>query len=281
MPSGRAWSSAATVAPASILPSAGYCSATTSAPGPSRRAACGTPRPPTGRTRVRRHDRPALYPGELRPLDQHADLHRVARPDAEGVPVALRHGDGVAQRLGRDVDDLPLVCEVGERDPDVRQERSEQERDPLAADELVGDAGRVPGRGAVVARDDLELAPGDAALGVDLLKRQLPAVPVGHGEGRPAAVGVQLADPDWRLGRDLTRAAPRPGTAHARTIARTAIVAAAGGRRHIAVRLDISRSSPCAQPRGGRPGLPSHKNTRIGCARAPATACGGPSPGCA
>ena len=54
-----------------------------------------------------------------------------------------------------------------------------------------------PGVRAVVAEHDLQLAPAEhAALGVDLVLRQLHAVAIGHGEGGHAAVGVELADLD-------------------------------------------------------------------------------------
>ena len=67
--------------------------------------------------------------------------------------------------------------------------------DVLARQQLLGDAHRIARRRAVVAEDDLELAPAQhAALGVDLVLGQLHAVAVGHGERREAAVGVELAD---------------------------------------------------------------------------------------
>ena len=107
---------------------------------------------------VRRDDRPALRAGGLGLLDQHADLHEVVGPDAEGVAVALRHGDGIGQGLGGDVDDLLLVGVIRHRDADIRQERAEEQRHALAGDELLGDPRGVARGRAVVAGDDLDLA---------------------------------------------------------------------------------------------------------------------------
>ena len=61
-----------------------------------------------------------LAPGGLGLLHQHADLHEVVGPDAEGVAVALRHGDGIGQGFGRDIDDLLLVGVVRHGDADIR-----------------------------------------------------------------------------------------------------------------------------------------------------------------
>src|SRR5262245_15605609 len=64
----------------------------------------------------------------------------------------------------------------------------------LAGDELVGDAHRVARARAVVARDHLELLAEHAALGVDLLDRELPALLVRIEEGGLGLVAVELAD---------------------------------------------------------------------------------------
>ena len=77
--------------------------------------------------------------------------------------------------------------------------------DAFAGDELVGDAHRVARVRAVVARDHLELLAEHAALGVDLLDRELPALLVRLEEGRLRLVAVELADLD-RVLRDGRRA---------------------------------------------------------------------------
>ena len=76
-------------------------------------------------------------------------------------------------------------------------------RDLLGLDQLLGVLDRLGGLGLVVAEDDLDLAAEHAALGVDLLDGHLDADAVRAGEGRAdAAVGVDVADLDRRLGRD-------------------------------------------------------------------------------
>ena len=89
----------------------------------------------------------------------------------------------------------------------MREERAGDDVDALAGDELVGDAHGIAGIGAVVARDHLELLAEHAALGVDLLDRQLPALLVGVEEGRLRLVAVELADLDRALRQ--RRHAPR------------------------------------------------------------------------
>ncbi len=81
----------------------------------------------------------------------------------------------------------------------MREERAGDDVDALAGDELVGDAHGIAGIGAVVARDDLELLAEHAALGVDLLDRELPALLVGIEEGRLRLIAVELADLDGAL----------------------------------------------------------------------------------
>ncbi len=53
---------------------------------------------------------------------------------------------------------------------------------------------------AVVLGDHFELLAVDAAGGVDLVERQLPALAVGRGEGGQAGIGVDLADLDRVVG---------------------------------------------------------------------------------
>ena len=71
--------------------------------------------------------------------------------------------------------------------------------DALAGHQLFGDAHRVAGIGAVVARNDFELFAEHAAGGVDLFDRQLPALPVGLEKGGLALVAVEFADLDRLL----------------------------------------------------------------------------------
>src|SRR5262245_59048369 len=76
----------------------------------------------------------------------------------------------------------------------MREERAGDDVGALAGDQLVGDTHRVARARAVVARDHLELLAEHAALGVDLLDRELPALLVGIEEGRLCLVAVELAD---------------------------------------------------------------------------------------
>ena len=112
---------------------------------------------------------------------------------------------------------------------DVGEEGAGQEGDVLARQQLLGDAHRIARRGAVVAEHDLHLAPAEhAALGVDLVLRQLHAVAIGHGERGHAAVGVELADLD---GLGLACAACGVATAETRTAKRGAASASEKLRR--------------------------------------------------
>ncbi len=71
--------------------------------------------------------------------------------------------------------------------------------DAFAGDQLLGGPYRIAGIGAVVARHHLELLAEHAALGVDLLDRELPALLVGIKEGRLRLIAVELADLDRAL----------------------------------------------------------------------------------
>ena len=86
--------------------------------------------------------------------------------------------------------------------------------DAFARDQFLGDAHRIARVGAVVARDHFELLAEHAALGVDLLDRELPALLVGIEEGRLRLVAVELADLDGALRR--ARAAEKRSDARRR-----------------------------------------------------------------
>src|SRR5262245_31884907 len=58
----------------------------------------------------------------------------------------------------------------------VRQNPAREHRDLLPADQLLGDAHGIPGRGVVIAAHDLDLSPADPTCGVDLLDGQLPSL---------------------------------------------------------------------------------------------------------
>ena len=55
---------------------------------------------------------------------------------------------------------------------------------PSFDDQFVGRGHRIGRLAAIVLRDHLELLAADAAGGVDLLERKLPALAIGLGEGR-------------------------------------------------------------------------------------------------
>src|SRR5262249_33482965 len=85
------------------------------------------------------------------------------------------------------------------------EERAGDDVHALAGDELVGDAHGIAGARAVVARNHLELLAEHAALGVDVLDRELPASLIGLEECRLRLVAVELADLDRAL-REGSRA---------------------------------------------------------------------------
>ena len=92
-----------------------------------------------------------------------------------------------------------MIYELGDRKPDVGEERAGDDVHSLAGDELVGDAHRIAGARAVVTRNHLELLAEHAALGVDVLDRELPASLIGLEERRLRLVAIELADLDCVL----------------------------------------------------------------------------------
>ena len=145
---------------------------------------------------VRVHDRPALLLQLGGVGDQHRGLHVRGRAQAEGVLVAVVPDDLVGERLGGDEQHFLLVGEVRHRQPDVRGEGAHEDLDLLPREQFLGNAHRVAGGAAVVARDHLQLAAVDAAGGVDLVERELPALLVRLKECRECLVAVQLAELD-------------------------------------------------------------------------------------
>src|SRR5262249_29517095 len=89
--------------------------------------------------------------------------------------------------------------------PDIGQEGAGDDVHSFAGDELVGDADGIAGGRTVVARDHFELLAEHAALGIDVLDRELPALLVGFEECGLCLIAVELADLD-RVLRDGGRA---------------------------------------------------------------------------
>jgi hypothetical protein len=146
--------------------------------------------------KIRIDQRPALLLRRDDVRHQHRDLHVGRRAQAIGVLVAVLPCDLVGERLRGEKEHLLLASELGDRETDVREERAGDEIGPLPCDELFRDAHRVARIAAVVARDHLELLAEHAALRVDLLDRQLHALPIGLEKRRRCLVAVELADLD-------------------------------------------------------------------------------------
>jgi len=128
--------------------------------------------------------------------NEHRRLHVGRRTQAEGIAIAVLPDDLVGERLGGHEDDLALLGQIRYRQADVRRERAHQDVRFLPRDQLLRHAHRIARRAAVVARHHLELAAEHAALGVDLLERELPTLLVRLEEGREDLVAVQLSDLD-------------------------------------------------------------------------------------
>src|SRR5262249_60308105 len=96
--------------------------------------------------------------------------------------------------FSREEEHLLLAGELGDRKPDMGEERAGDDVYALASDELVGDADGIAWARAVVTRDHLELLAGHAALGVDVLDREFPALLIGLEERCLPPIAVDLAD---------------------------------------------------------------------------------------
>src|SRR5262249_15770231 len=101
--------------------------------------------------------------------------------------------------FSREEEHLLLAGELGDRKPDMGEERAGDDVYALASDELVGDADGIAWARAVVTRDHLELLAEHAALGVDVLDREFPALLIRLEERWLRLLPAALAD----LGRAL------------------------------------------------------------------------------
>ena len=145
------------------------------------------------------HHHPTLLLHLRRFRHQHGGLHVGRCAQAEGVFVAVLPDDLVRQGFGGEKKHLFLLGEIGQREPDVRQEATGQEVHFLTRNQFLGDPYRISRVAAVVADHHLDLAPRHAAGGVDLFERQVHAFLVRVQEGRLRLVTVDLADPNRLL----------------------------------------------------------------------------------
>ena len=201
---------------------------------------------------VRRDGGPALGRKLGGLLRQHRRLHVVRRPQAEGVAIALRHRDRVGQGLGGEEEDFLLLGEIADGKADMREEGAGQHDHLVAGDEFVGGRHGIGGLAVVVLGNHHQLLAVDAAGGVDLLDRELPALAVGLGERRQRRVAIDLADLDLVLrdGAGRGRKARRGGHDHGKTSAQKKIA-----RSHTSLQCCGSaklpvHSSLLAPPRG-------------------------------
>ena len=125
---------------------------------------------------------------------QHRGLHVGRWAQAEGVSITVLPGDFVGQRFGGQKQHLALLCKVGDRKTNVRQEGPEHDNGALTRDEFFGDAHRIARIGVVVAGNHLNLLAQQATGCVDFFQRQLPALAVGLKKGRLRLVAVEFAD---------------------------------------------------------------------------------------
>ena len=146
---------------------------------------------------VGRHRHPA-FGGQCRRLvRQHRRLHVGAGTQTEGIAVALAPGQRVGQRLGGQERDPVVPGEVGDRQADMGKVGSGQQHHPFAGQQFAGHPHRVVWPATVVPGDHIQRSSAQqAAGGVDLGNRQLPALTIGQGEGGQTGVAVDLADAD-------------------------------------------------------------------------------------
>ena len=113
-------------------------------------------------------------------LDQRAGdrlrfhLSRVA--DAENIPVTARSGDGVGMAAGNDMEDFLLVRDLRHRERERRVYVAEQEIDLVAIDQFARlQHGRARIAAGGILHDQLDAAPKNASLRIDLFDRELTA----------------------------------------------------------------------------------------------------------
>ena len=145
---------------------------------------------------VRRDRRPLLGRQLGRFLGKHCGLHVVRRAQAEGIFIALRPGDGIRQRLARQIEHLLLLGERRYGKADIGEERAGNHHHAVLRYQFVGCGDRVAGLAAVILRDHDQLVAVDPAGCIDLVKRHLPTLLVGLCEGGKTRVTVDFADLD-------------------------------------------------------------------------------------
>lgn len=194
--SGLAASSARTVAPASMRPSARNCSATSHVGARLQEQFLEPFHRRLAVFVVRRDDRPFPGRGLRRFLD--GDLHVGRGPQAEGVAVALRPDERVGQRLGGDAWKPLFWLAWWRRQPDIGEEAAGNgDRPSRRSRDRRRGAPRPPAAG-IVAEDGLELAAEHAppaALICSCTPVPMPADRVSR-KARLGGIGVDLADAD-------------------------------------------------------------------------------------
>ena len=80
-------------------------------------------------------------------------------------------GQGIGQRFGGEVHPALFRRDRGDRQTDVRQDRTGDHHGAFAGHQLFGDFDRFTGVALIVAEDEFERAIQHTAIGVDFLKR--------------------------------------------------------------------------------------------------------------
>src|SRR6185369_11514753 len=101
-----------------------------------------------------------------------------ARPKPKSIAVALLPDQCIRERLRSQKEHLPLLGEVGDCKADMGENGAGQEIDLLRIDQLGCLRNRDIRLAGIVAGDDLELAAEHAALLVDLVAGELPALAI-------------------------------------------------------------------------------------------------------
>ncbi|MNU98443.1 hypothetical protein D3C71_885510 [compost metagenome] len=146
------------------------------------------------------HQRPALFLEGRCLGHHHRHLHVGGGTQTVGIAVAVLPDDLVGQWLTGQEEEFLLLGKVGQRQPDVREERAREHIDLFARHQFFGSAHGVARVGVVVADDELDLLAQHPTRCVDLIDRQLHAFLVGLQEGGLRLVAVDLANLDDILG---------------------------------------------------------------------------------